>query len=110
MKITITARHFEASADLRGHIESHLEDAGRFLDRVNGATVILSVEKYRHKAEIIVESSVRKFVSEAVTDDMYKSVDECVEKLKAQLKRSKEKLKEHKNVPTEPVADESPDR
>jgi putative sigma-54 modulation protein len=110
MKITITARHFEASADLKSHIESHLEDAGRFLDKVIGATVILSVEKYRHRAEIIVESSGRKFVSEAVADDMYKSVDECVEKLKVQLKRSKEKLKDHKGASAEPVADESTDR
>jgi putative sigma-54 modulation protein len=96
MKIVITARHFEASDDLKAHIEGHLDDVERFLDRVNEATVILAVEKYRHRAEIIVTSPIKQFVSAAVTDDMYKSVDECIDKLKAQFKRSKEKLKSHK--------------
>lgn len=110
MKITITARHFEASDDLKQHIEGHLEDVEKFLDKIIGATVVLSVEKYRHRAEVIVETSLKKFVCESITDDMYKSVDECVNKLKRQLQRHKEKVKNHKFEKAAMEPDESPER
>jgi putative sigma-54 modulation protein len=109
MKCSITARHFEASDDLKTYIEDHLEEIEKFLDKIIGANVVLTVEKYRNRAEIIVETGIRNFVSEAITDDMYRSVDECLGKLKTQTRRHKEKLKHHKFEKTEPVPSESPE-
>ena len=109
MKITVTARHFETSDDLAAHIEGHLGEIERFFDKATEATVILSVEKYRHRAEVIVETTLKKFVSEAITDDMYKSVDEAVDKTKRQLQRYKEKLKNHKFEKADRKDDESAD-
>ena len=109
MKCSITARHFEASDDLKGYIEERLDETEKFLDKVIGATVVLSVEKYRNRAEVIIETGVKNFVSEAITDDMYKSVDECLDKLKTQMRRHKERLKNHKFEKEEPTPSESPE-
>ncbi len=109
MKCSITARHFEASADLKSYIEERLDETEKFLDKNIGATVVLSVEKYRNRAEIIIETGIKDFVSETITDDMYKSVDECLDKLKTQMRRHKEKLKNHKFEKVEPTPSESPE-
>ena len=109
MKCSITARHFEASDDLKAYIEERLEETEKFLDKVIGATVVLSVEKYRNRAEIIIETGIRNFVSETMTDDMYKSVDECLDKLKTQMRRHKERLKNHKFEKVEPTPSEPPE-
>ena len=109
MKCSITARHFEASEDLKSYIEDRLGETEKFLDKIIGATIVLSVEKYRNRAEIIIETGIKNFVSEAITDDMYKSVDECQEKLKTQMRRHKERLKNHKFEKVEPTPLEPPE-
>ena len=106
MKITITARHFEASDSLKDHIEDNLSEMDRYLDKILSATVVLSVEKYRHKAVITIDSSVKNFVCEAITDDMQTAFDACLDKLKTQLRRYKERLKNHKIEKVEPTVSE----
>lgn len=96
MKTVITARHFEASTGLKAHIEDSLDDMDKYIDRVQSCDVILRVEKYRNQAEIVINSNIRKFVSEATADDMRFAFDSSLEKLKTQLRRHKEKTKSHK--------------
>ena len=96
MKVTITTRHYEATNEFKSYIEDSLDDTERYLDKIQSASVILNTEKYRQKAEIIIDSSAKNFVCEDVTDDMRRSFDNCLDKLKTQLRRYKEKLKNHK--------------
>jgi putative sigma-54 modulation protein len=81
----------------------HLKEYGReklgrlekYLDSVLDADAIFSVEKFRHKAEVVLISDGLKIKAEEETDDMYSALDLVVDKLEKQIKRHREKLKGH---------------
>jgi putative sigma-54 modulation protein len=85
----------------------HLKEYGReklskfekYLDSVLDAEVTFSVEKFRHKCEVVLISDGLKIKAEEVTEDMYSSVDLVVDKLEKQIKRHREKLKTHSKGP-----------
>ena len=51
MKINFTARHTEISPDMKEYCEKRLLSIEKVLDYSVAADLILSVEKYRHKAD-----------------------------------------------------------
>jgi putative sigma-54 modulation protein len=94
MKVSITARHFELTSELRAFVEEELEKITRFFDSIVSSNVVLEVEGYRQHAEITVKVSGATLTGTGVSDDMYVSVEESVDKLKTQLKKYKGKLKD----------------
>jgi putative sigma-54 modulation protein len=57
MRLDITGRHVEITAPLRQLIDKRLARLGRVLnDSVISAQVILTKEKYRHRAEIVLHA------------------------------------------------------
>jgi putative sigma-54 modulation protein len=50
------------------------------------------VEKYRHKAEVLMKVNGYMIQAESVTGEIYSSIDEVVEKLEKQVVKYKEKL------------------
>jgi putative sigma-54 modulation protein len=91
MQIQTTARHFELTPGLRQHVEERLDRIGRYLDRDPEISVVLAVEKHRHQAEISLKGDGLDFVARAVSEDMYSSVDQAVDKLVRQVKRHNER-------------------
>src|SRR3989338_4936971 len=97
MQITITGRHIEVTQALKDYIEEKLErlDKKYFLKIVE-SHVILDVEKYRQFAEIIIVGKHLRLTGKEETGDLYTSVDNALAKIAGQLKKFKDKLKEHK--------------
>jgi putative sigma-54 modulation protein len=97
MVIHITSRHFKAHDTLLNYTENAVQQLSHFFDGIVRADVTLSYEK-THKSTKVAE--VRLSVHNAVlvgiakTDDFVKSVDGGVNKVLAQLKRYKSKLKQ----------------
>ena len=57
MRLDITGRHVEVTAPLRQLIDKRLARLGRLLnDSVISAQVILTREKYRHRAEVVIHA------------------------------------------------------
>jgi len=111
MRMNITARHFEIDRALEEHIHERLMTLKKYFDKVIDAHVILSVEKYRHIAEITLTVSGLTMASKEESENMYMSIDRAVSKLERQVKRYKAKLTNHKVKKPEPetVAVEEPD-
>lgn len=95
MKTTITFRHMEVSEALRNHVNAHLEHLQKFLIKPTECHVILSVEKFRHRAEIILVEQNLHAKADEVSDDMYKTVDLAIAKIENQVKKNKQKIQEH---------------
>lgn len=96
MNVTTTFRHMEQSEALKAYAEEKLERVKKYIDGPISAQVYFTVEKIRHIVEIVVSArGVNTKASEA-TNDMYAAVDAVIDKIERQLKRYKEKLKEHK--------------
>ena len=76
--------------------------------------MILDVQKYVHMAEVIAHMGRQVRVeAKAESDSMYASIDEVVDKIEKQLRRSLEKRHEHKGESKlrdlEPIQGLSPD-
>ena len=96
--ITITGRHVEVTDALRDHTIEKMNHACRLLDKISAAHVTLSVEKYRHIIEVVIQTHGVTLRGKEETADMYASVDEVMDKIEVQAKRLKEKIKDKKRT------------
>lgn len=96
MQFSITFRHMEPSEHLKDYARDKLSKLEKYLNSVMVADVTLSIEKFRHKAEAIITADGLKIKAEEETEDMYSSVDILLDKIERQVKRSRNKLKDHK--------------
>ena len=96
MHVTVTFRHMESSDPLRSYAEEKSERLQRFLFEPIEVHWVLSVEKIRHIADAtIVANGVTVKANEA-TQDMYSAIDMALDKLEKQVRKHKEKVKDHK--------------
>lgn len=95
MNLTIHGNHIEVSPSLREHITGKLARIERHFDQVIDATVQLTVEKVRQRAEITLRVRGNNIHVEAVEDDLYAAIDTLVDKLDRQVIRHKDRVKDH---------------
>jgi len=92
MKLTTTARHFESTPELVTFAENRIRKLKRYWDQILHVEAIMSVEKFRHIAEIKVHVNGHDFAAKEESDDMYSSIDQTVKNLEKQMKKFKGKL------------------
>jgi putative sigma-54 modulation protein len=96
MNIIIHGRHMELTENLKKYAQEKIGKFKRYLNNISEATVTLSVEKYRHRAEVLLKVDGSFIQAESITGEMYSSIDEVVEKLERQIKKYKEKMVSHR--------------
>lgn len=95
MQINLTGHHIEITDSLRNYVNDKMGKLERHFDKVSNTHVILSVEKDMHKAEATVHMTGNDIFAESHEPDMYAAIDFLVDKLDRQVKKYKEKLKNH---------------
>jgi len=90
MQVNITARHLELTPALASYVHKKIEKCEHFFDHLVWAQVILSVEKYRQVAELVIHASKITFRSKEESTDMYAAIDLAVDKMDKQLRKHKE--------------------
>lgn len=96
MNVIINGKHMELTENLKVYAEEKIRKFQKYLSNITEATVTLSVEKYRHKAEVLLKVNGSMIQAEGITGEMYSSIDEVVEKLERQVKKYKEKVVSHR--------------
>ena len=96
MNIILTGRHLEVTPALKNYVEKKVKRFNRYLSNISEAIVTISVEKYRHKVEVLLKVNGVLIQAEGVTSEVYSSIDEVAEKLGRQIKKYKEKLVSHR--------------
>jgi len=91
VQINVTGRHFEVTPELRAHLDVRLNRMHRYLDRLQSAHVIVSAEKHRYGAEILLRADGHEFASKDIADDVYSALDRVVDKIDVQIRRFKDK-------------------
>ena len=99
MQITTTFRHLETSDALKSYAEEKLERIKKYIDEPVIAQVFMTVEKIRHCAEVTLTAKGITIKASEETNDMYAAIDAVVDKIERQLRRYKERIKEHKPAP-----------
>jgi putative sigma-54 modulation protein len=103
MQIAVTFRHMESSEPVRNYLEEKLSRIKKYIDEPIDAQAVLSVsKKIRHSAEVTIVAKGITIKGSEETNDMYAAIDAVTDKLDRQLKRYKEKLKNHKPLPGKP--------
>lgn len=97
MQVAVTFRHMESSEPVRSYVEEKLARVKKYIDEPVDAQVVLSVErKIRQKVEVTLAAKGITIKAADQTEDMYAAIDGVIDKLERQLKRYKEKIKNHK--------------
>ncbi len=97
MQIAVMFRHMETSDPVRAYVEEKLSRVKKYIEEPIDAQVALSVEKkIRHQVEVTIVAKGITIKGSEATNDMYAAIDNVVAKIERQLKRYKEKIKEHK--------------
>ena len=93
MDIQVTFRHTEPMESLRSYAEEKISKVKKYLDTPAEAHIVLTVEKFRHQADVTlsVDGTVIKAVEE--TEDMYSAIDQVLDKIEKQLKKHLSKLR-----------------
>ena len=91
MKVIVNGRHMEITQALKNYAEEKIGKFEKYVSNIKEAVVTLSVEKYRHKAEVLLKVNGVLIQAESVTGEVYSAIDEVVEKLEKQVKKFKEK-------------------
>ena len=107
MNIIVTGRHLEVTPALKDYSEKKIKRFDRYLSNIAEAVVTLSVEKYRHKVEVLLKVNGVLIQAEGITGDVYSSIDEVAEKLERQIKKYKEKLVSHRKSEGKPGIEEA---
>lgn len=96
MQTSVTFKNIDPSDHLRSFVQDKLDRFDKLLDNPAEANVVLSVEKFRHIAEINLAGDRLNIIGKEETNDMYSSIDMVLDKLEAQLKKSKQKIKKRR--------------
>lgn len=99
MQVNITGRHTEITDALREYAEGKIRKMERYGSKAQEANIILSVEKYRHIAEISLNLNGFIITAKEETEEMYSSIDKALDKIERQVRKYKEKLTDHKVSP-----------
>jgi putative sigma-54 modulation protein len=96
MQTRVTFKNIDSSEPLSAYVGNKLNRFDKFLDNPAEADVVLSVEKFRHIAEINIVGDRLNIYGKEETSDMYSSIDMVLDKLEKQIKKNKEKIKERR--------------
>jgi putative sigma-54 modulation protein len=98
VQTTISARHGHLSPPTQQRITEKVEGVRKFFDRVTAINVTVDLEhRERPSVELRVSAEHHdEFVAVDQADNVLAAVDSVVDKMENQLRRFKEKLKEHR--------------
>ncbi|MGD9034071.1 MAG: ribosome-associated translation inhibitor RaiA [Desulfobacteraceae bacterium] len=93
MDISVTFRHMQPTESLKTYAEEKVSKIKRYLDFPLEAHVVLSVEKFRHIADVTLSVNGTWIKGIEETDDMYSAIDQVMDKLEKQVKKYLSKIR-----------------
>ncbi len=104
MDITVTFRHTEPTESLKAYAEEKVSKIDKYLDSPAEVYVVLSVEKFRHQADVSISVNGTWIKGVEETGDMYSAIDQVMDKIEKQVKRhiSKVRGRRSENLKSEP--------
>ena len=94
MQTSVTFKNLDPSENLKSYVSDKLDRFDKYLDNPAEANVVLTVEKFRHIAEIHITGDRLKINGKEETNDMYSAIDMVLDKLEKQIKKNKQKIRQ----------------
>jgi putative sigma-54 modulation protein len=96
MQVTVTFRHLEPSDALKQYVEERTNRLTKYVDRPMDGQVTLTVQKFRHIADVVLNADGIRIAGQEAHDDMYAAIDLVMDKIERQVKKYKERIRKHK--------------
>jgi putative sigma-54 modulation protein len=97
LNITVNARHMEITDAIRAYAQDKASKLDRYLGRIISAEIIIGLDGGSPMVEVVVTAPHNnKFVATHRGPDMYGCIDTAVHKVEEQLRRHKDKVRDHK--------------
>ena len=96
MQITVVGRNFDVTEPIKKYVDRKLLKLDKYATKIKGAHAMLTVQKFRHVAEITLYLKGFKLTATEESGDMYSSIDKAWGNLHKQLLKLRERIKEHK--------------
>ncbi len=104
MQVSVTFRQIEPSEALKNYVTERLRKFKRYLDGTFEAHVVLGQEKFRHLADVTIDSNGRIIKGREENVDMYAAIDLVMDKIDMQLKRLRDRLRDNKGDRSRPLS------
>jgi putative sigma-54 modulation protein len=92
MQVQVTGKHIDITPAMRSFVAGKMAKLEEVFPRVKKVAVVLTVEKYRHTAEIHFRADSAEMSAKKTTKDMYASVEQCLDALEQQASKRKDRL------------------
>jgi putative sigma-54 modulation protein len=93
MDTIVTFRHMEPTESLRTYAEEKISKINKYLDFPLEAHIVLTVEKFRHIADVTLNVNGTMVKGMEETDDMYSAIDQVMDKIEKQVKKYRSKIR-----------------
>ena len=97
MNLSITARGYKAPDRLKKYLTDKLDKKKKLYEDVLDAKMVLSYEKQVQLAEFRIKLNNKVLLISEKSDDIFKSIDQALDNSERQIKKYKERRREHKN-------------
>ncbi len=92
----ITAKNFELTETLKAYAQKRLSGLDRFYDGLMDMELIMESERNLYKGELIMKVKGKTIKAQSKDSDPLKVIDDLKDIAKRELRRYKEKLKDHR--------------
>ncbi|HID97871.1 MAG TPA: ribosome-associated translation inhibitor RaiA [Thermodesulfobacteriaceae bacterium] len=109
MHINVTFRRLESSDELREYAEQRFSKLKKYADGPMDVNVVLSVEKFRQTAEVVISGDGIRAAAKEEQNEMRAAIDLVSDKIFKQLKKNREKMRSKRGAgpQLEPMPEES---
>lgn len=96
MNTSVRFKNLEPSDALKSYVSDKLKRMEKYFNGPAEANVVLSIEKFRHSAEINITGDRLTINGKEETEEMYSAIDMVLDKLEVQIKKNKQKSREYR--------------
>ncbi|MBT7461717.1 MAG: ribosome-associated translation inhibitor RaiA, partial [Waddliaceae bacterium] len=94
-KITITGRHVHVTDAMKEYAKDKIAKIERFSKNLIDVVITMDIQKLEHRVDIVLKAGHVKIKVNAVSNDMYVSVDKAIDRLQTKLRKYKDRLHHH---------------
>lgn len=96
MAVKVRGKNIEVTPALKDYVEKRIQTIIKQFKTVGEISAVMRVEKGNHIVELTVPASGIVLRAQEVSDDMYASIDKCVDKIERQIHKYKTRLMKRK--------------
>ncbi len=98
MQTSVTFMNLDPSETLKAYASEKLDRFDKYVENPAKANVVLTVEKFRHVADINISADGFVVNGHEETSDMYSAIDMALDKIEKQIIKNKKKFKKRRSA------------